>query len=218
MSLSLRAFLCTLVLSFLSVAQAETRRVPEHNFSIEVPLWWMNTTPPPTGTVLAIQSPRKDRSVVVIASKLPPSATATAQADTVYGMKKAFTEQEYRVSPEEKVESQGLTFTTLSATLGNVDTLIWVVANQQAAYLIRADNTAGGKLADDREVQAALHSFKLLDPAAAAKASSVTLPDQSDAVEQWAFILGSIIGILVAIVAIFLVFRSQETKRSRRHR
>jgi hypothetical protein len=206
--------LCLLLAA--GAARGELRKVPDFNFAIEVPQWWMNTAPAPTGSVLAVQSPRKDRSLVVIASPVPPSAVATAQADTVYGMKKAFTGQEYRVGDEIRVESQGLTWTTFTATLGNVDTVIWVYANERQAYLVRADNTAGGKLADDPEVQAALRSFRLLGPVEQKITNARTSVDTSEEADLWAFWLGIGVGLVLVVVAVWLVIPSDDRKR-RRH-
>jgi hypothetical protein len=153
-------------------ACAGVRKFPEHNFSLDLPEWWMAATPAPAEALAAFRSPKRDRSVYVTSTK--NRQFETANDEEIYASaKQGFTEQKFTITGEGRQEAGGLTWLTITARgeQGLTSTL-WLHRLGPRIYSMRADHLAGD-VATDPEIQATLRSFRFLeDPAAPAKKAS----------------------------------------------
>jgi hypothetical protein len=148
----------------LVATAGETRKLEEHNFAVEIPDWWMAAIPPPPGSVVAVESPRKDRTLLVVTSDLPPRELGVTRAEMVASARKQLEAQGFEIKNESQIESRGLSWTALEASTLHLKIVIWVAVVPGQGYLVRSDNKAGSNPAEDPEILASLRSFHLLWP------------------------------------------------------
>src|SRR5690349_8017234 len=82
-------FLCFATLVIVSgPSRAETRSIKEHNFSVEIPDGWSETTAA-APTVLAAKSANGQKAFVVITTKIPDKEKSSAARSMAAGAKDA---------------------------------------------------------------------------------------------------------------------------------
>jgi hypothetical protein len=216
---ALIGFACCVCAAFAAMA-GETRKVEEQNFAITIPDWWMATTPAPQGTVVAVESPKKDRTLIAVASELPPRELETVRGEMSAGARKQLEAQSFEVKGETQVESGGLKWTAIEASALHLKTVIWIAVVPGRGYLLRSDNKAGGNPAEDPEIVATLHSFRLLWPvradgsvaAPAGRAIDAFDPDSAPGLTL------AIIGACGALALVFLLLAIFSGRRKKRRR
>lgn len=210
LALSVCASLCALA--------GETRKVEEHNFAIEIPEWWMATIPTPTGAVLAVESPRKDRTLLVVTSELPPHDLAATRTEMVSSARKQLEAQNFEIKRESQFESQGLSWMAIEASTLHLKLVLWVAAVPGQGYLVRCDNKAGDNPAEDPEILASLRSFHLLWPVrpdgsvAAGPAPRTGALDPDNDPGLTAAVVGACLA-MVAVILFLAIFSGRRKKR-----
>ncbi len=193
---------------------AVTRVFPEEKVAIDLPEWWQPVQPPPEHSLVAIRSPRKKQSFMLLATRLPPQE-GDARQTLIDAMKENVISQGYQVIDQRPVTSHEIEWLTLAARKPDGNSMtVWTALLGQKAFMMRADHSEQSA-AEDPELSAALHSFRISEYA------DGKLAHQPLDVKKHAMPL-SVIGGLVVIAGILLVALKpagrQRRKPSRRAR
>jgi hypothetical protein len=147
----------------LSSLRAAPTRVPEHNFSVEIPDGWIDIRPLPPETVLAKKNAANTKGFMVAATKLSGSERDSGAADFRGGVKKGMTERGAKIDPEERLTIAGLPFVSFAAHVPTGQTFLeYSTAAGDLVYLLQIVASPGIDVAHDSELQSIVQSFRLL--------------------------------------------------------
>jgi predicted Zn-dependent protease len=192
-----------------SPSRAETRSIKEHNFSVEIPDGWSETSVA-APTVFAAKSADSQKAFVVITTKIPDKEKSSAARSMAAGAKDAAQKKGWKTLSEGEMTMAGLEFKTLQMSAPDgMTTISWMTSAGDEAYILQGVAKTGDA-STDADLRSIMRSFRLLSPAQANPLGN----DKGSLTYKAGYFFGCCFtfAIPVAIIVAVIIWRRRKTK------
>src|SRR5260370_25483515 len=104
------ALVLTILANTNITAVATTRIFEQHNFAIEFPSNWHEIKPPAPQVLVAVQSPDRLKTILIVAHEFPEHELGTVVSGMMAGSRRSFIEKGWQVIDKDATSINGVPF------------------------------------------------------------------------------------------------------------